>query len=280
MKRSFLLCLVGCNVYVCSPAAVIDARVSGFNEVERRVLGAAIDYWQRSVADPFTVEVSFTMLDLAGDVLGTSSDLVENSDGLPAEATVQIDNRAGAIFGWFVDATPQSNEEFLPGSSPSHLRGDPSKASGQYYDLLTVFHHELAHVFGFSIDYARFRSHISLGDDGFLRSFVGDSSAAVIAPDYDGTHLSDAVYPFDLMTAFQSRGQRLLPSDLDFAILSDAFGYTLNVDTSESVPEPGFCLAIAVCLTGILLQARHRPAPGMAPLRGSSRPRLLKGDAS
>jgi hypothetical protein len=280
MKRSLLLCLVGLNLYVNSPAAVIDARVSGFNETERRVLGSAIDFWQRSIADPFTVEVSFTMLDLAGDVLGTSSDLVESPDGLPAEATVQIDNRAGAIFGWYVDATPQSNEEFLPGSSPSHLRGDPSKPSGQYYDLLTVFHHELAHVFGFSIDYDRFRSHISLGDDGFLRSYVGDSVAAVIAPEYDGTHLSDAIYPFDLMTAFQSRGQRLLPSDLDFGILSDAFGYTLNVNSSEPVPEPGFFLAVAVCLTAILLQVRRRPASDMAPTRVLPVRGCSNGDAS
>ena len=175
MKRSFLLCLVGCNVYVCSPAAVIDARVSGFNEVERRVLGAAIDFWQRSVADPFTVEVSFTMLDLAGDVLGTS----------PTSSRTRTDYRRKPPFKSITERERYSGgsstrrrkamKNFCPGSSPSHLRGDPSKASGQYYDLLTVFHHELAHVFGFSIDYDRFRSHISLGDDGFLRSFVGDS---------------------------------------------------------------------------------------------------------
>jgi hypothetical protein len=204
------------------------------------------------------------MSDLAGDVLGASSGLVANSDGLPAEATVQIDNRAGAIFGWFVDATPETNEEFLPGSSPSHLQGDPSKPPGQNYDLLTVFHHELAHVFGFSIDYDRFRSHISLGDDGFLRTYVGDGVAAVIAPEYDGTHLSDFVYPFDLMSPFQSRGQRLLPSDLDLAILADAFGYTLNVDSPEPVPEPGLCFGVAVCLAGIVLRAGGIRAPATA----------------
>lgn len=274
MKKSFVLFVTGFSLWVSAQAAVIDARVSGFNEAERRVLGAAIDYWQRSIVDPLTVEVSFTKLDLAGDLLGTTSDLIQNSDGLPAEATVAIDSRAGAKLGWFVDATPGYNEEFHTVSSPSHLQGDPSKPSGRNYDLLTVFHHELAHVFGFSIDYDRFRSHIALGDDGFLRTYVGDSVAAVIAPEYDGTHLSDAVYPFDLMSPFQSWGQRLLPSELDLAILSDAFGYTLNLDGAEPIPEPGFCVAVAMCLLGIVLKAGPRPTVRVVRLRAESlRPR-------
>ena len=107
------------------------------------------------------------------------------------------------------------------------------------------------------------------------------ASAAVIAPDYDGTHLSDAVYPFDLMTAFQSRGQRLLPSDLDFAILSDAFGYTLNVDTCPNLfRSPASVLRSRYVLRASFSKRGTGPLLAWRSCVGPLRPRLLKGDAS
>lgn len=82
--------------------------------------------------------VSFEIADLDGLALG-------HTNG--ALITIDVD---AAGHGWFVDATPYDDEEFLPvDSSDLVLEAiTGSKAAGRM-DLLTVVMHELGHVLGF-----------------------------------------------------------------------------------------------------------------------------------
>ena len=83
--------------------------------------------------------LGFNGFDILGDVQVTIGDLSGDALGATFGNTIVIDvNAAG--YGWFVDATPGDNSEFLNGSGPSGM------------DLLTVVMHEMGHVLGYSHD--------------------------------------------------------------------------------------------------------------------------------
>jgi glucose/arabinose dehydrogenase len=73
---------------------------------------------------------------LGGDYLGLA---------LPGQGTVLIDDDA-AGYGWFVDPTPQQNEEFSAGGAA--LTATPGGPADGRMDLLTVVRHELGHLAG------------------------------------------------------------------------------------------------------------------------------------
>ena len=75
----------------------------------------------------------------------------------------------------------------------------------------------------------------------------------------DGTHLNDAIHPNDLMTTFRSRGERVVPSNLDLAILSDAFGYTVG-SPGNPVPEPNTLFGFVTGLSVLVIATRNRRA--------------------
>ena len=237
-------------------SAVIIPTTSGFTSSEQRVLNSAIDYWEQLISDPLTLSISFSKESLGGDLLALSSDFAQSSGGFPLGARVQIDDRKGSVIGWFIDPTPDSNEEFLPGFTPYHLRGRLGTPAGENYDLLTVLNHELAHVFGFSTMYSRFKSHVSDADFG-LREYHGNGVFAALTTPSDGTHVNDGIHPNDLMTAFRSRGERVFPSDLDLAILKDAFGYNVGSPGGSPVPEPN---SFTAGLLVLLIATRNRNA--------------------
>jgi hypothetical protein len=247
--------LVAIVLCVKASGAVIVPTTSGFTGSEQHVLDYAIDYWQQLIAEPLTVHVSFVKEALAGDLLGVSSDFMQSANGFPAGGHVQIDNREGSVIGWFVDPTPALNEEFLSGFTPYHLRGRLGTPAGEDYDLLTVLNHELAHIFGFTVSYSRFESHLSDADFG-LREYHSNGVSAVLVPAFQGTHLNDAVHPNDLLITDRSRGERVFPSDLDLAILSDAYGYRLQSPAGNSVPEPYTFLSVACGLLMIAVATR------------------------
>ena len=50
--------------------------------------------------------------------------------------------------GWFIDPTPDSNEEFLPTSNPNEWVAKEGSAAYGKMDLLTVLLQEYGHVLG------------------------------------------------------------------------------------------------------------------------------------
>ena len=81
-------------------------------------------------------DVSIRIADLNGDLLGYTI-------AQPTDSVIWIDSTAAGI-GWFIDATPGSDEEFSPsdGLAPS----DSLAARG--IDLLTTVLHEMGHLLG------------------------------------------------------------------------------------------------------------------------------------
>jgi Matrixin len=67
------------------------------------------------------------------------------STGLRASITLDLD---AAGHGWFIDATPFDNSEFLPTSNPGEWIAKPGSAAEGKMDMLSVLLHEYGHVLG------------------------------------------------------------------------------------------------------------------------------------
>jgi hypothetical protein len=80
-------------------------------------------------------QVTFVIADLSGSYLG---DAIGNR--------IYIDSNA-AGYGWFVDPTPTTDEEYAASTSSEKLEAIDSRALDQI-DLLTVVEHELGHILG------------------------------------------------------------------------------------------------------------------------------------
>ncbi len=102
----------------------------------------AIDAWAAIGAntDPLA-DVRLIVTDLGGDLLGLTY------GGIDGTSTVYLDDDAGGR-GWFVDATPAVDEEFVAGQSAWQLTAVTGAAAGRI-DLLTLLQHEFGHVLGF-----------------------------------------------------------------------------------------------------------------------------------
>jgi len=111
-----------------------------------RIIAAAIDRW---AATGLTDEqlallngLTFNVVDLGGNYLGQTSG-----------NTIQIDNN-GAGYGWYVDATPLTDEEFSARVGDTQLESSATVAPAGQYDLLTTVMHELGHALGYEDTYA------------------------------------------------------------------------------------------------------------------------------
>ena len=106
----------------------------------RPIVAEAIARWAAAGLDASTVarltQVHFVISDLPGSYLG-------EADG----SLVYLDSNA-AGHGWFIDPTPELDEEFAPTANPGQLRAVDPRAVDRI-DLLTVVEHELGHVAGF-----------------------------------------------------------------------------------------------------------------------------------
>jgi autotransporter-associated beta strand protein len=104
------------------------------------IIAEAIARWAAAGLDAATVarlsQVQFLIDDLDGCCLGKVED-----------DQIYLDLDA-AGYGWFVDATPTSDEEYAPLPSTGQLQAIDPRALDRI-DLLTVVEHELGHIAGF-----------------------------------------------------------------------------------------------------------------------------------
>jgi hypothetical protein len=117
-----------------APAGSVAANLS---DIElQQILAAAISRWDQSGLSPAQVErlrgVDVRLADLPGAYLGLAYD-----------DAILIDANA-ADYGWFVDATPEQDEEFSSDDLGLALNAE----ARQQIDLLSVLAHELGHVLG------------------------------------------------------------------------------------------------------------------------------------
>jgi parallel beta-helix repeat protein len=96
----------------------------------------------QAVADWLSVGVAVDLLDSIHVVV---ADLPGSQLGLATLDTIFIDLDA-AGHGWFVDPTPEADEEFIPGAAGALRAIDPRAVDR--IDLLTVVSHELGHAMG------------------------------------------------------------------------------------------------------------------------------------
>jgi hypothetical protein len=93
------------------------------------------------------------------------ADLLNSALGQTTGTTITLDDNA-AGWGWFIDSTPDLNEEFLPTADPNVWIAKAGSAAEGKMDMLSVLLHEYGHTLG--LDHSA-DSH-SYG--GGVRSFV------------------------------------------------------------------------------------------------------------
>ncbi|SPP65339.1 matrixin family metalloprotease [Nitrospira lenta] len=87
----------------------------------------------------------------------TIADLADGYLALTSGTTITLDTDA-AGYGWFIDSTPLTNEEFVVGANPWQFTALEGRAAAGKIDLMTVLMHELGHVMGLD--------HVSSAVDG------------------------------------------------------------------------------------------------------------------
>jgi hypothetical protein len=130
---------------------------------------AALDRWAAiGVSSEHLASLQFAVgiRDLPGSVLG-----------LTFEDRIWLDTDAAGV-GWFVDATPAYDEEFL-------LSGSTDSPAAARVDLLTVLMHEVGHLLGFE--------HGAADEvmSAFVRPGVRLASASVVQVNSRGAEVSD-----------------------------------------------------------------------------------------
>lgn len=101
--------------------------------------------------------LSFDQLALLNRATITIADLADGYLALTLGSTITLDIDA-AGYGWFIDPTPFTSEEFLPSAISHQFSADPEGLAAGKIDLMTVLMHELGHVMGLG--------HVSSAVDG------------------------------------------------------------------------------------------------------------------
>ena len=101
---------------------------------------------QRWIDSGLTPEQAAALADISYQI----ADLGGNQLGLASGSAITIDDDAGGSGSWFIDATPDLDEEFLPATLPSSSSLSATLDGGAFghYDLLSTILHEQGHVLG------------------------------------------------------------------------------------------------------------------------------------
>lgn len=133
--------VVGDALMLAAGTVVDDSDLISVNDAEvASITDAAIAYWQ-------SVGTSESNLTLLSEVDVQVTNLSGNLLGLTVGKTIYIDADAAGV-GWFVDRTPDENEEFTWSDLEQIWKANPEGEAANKVDLLTVLTHEYGHVLG------------------------------------------------------------------------------------------------------------------------------------
>jgi hypothetical protein len=140
-----------------APAPVAGSESLTAEQLDR-IRAAAIGRWQAaalpSAESDLLADVRLAVATLPGDLLGVARD-----------GSVLIDADAAGQ-GWFVDPTPETDEEFAFGEEA----GASERATSGRVDLLTVLLHEFGHVLGLDDNH---------GEEGAMPLMLGELELGV-----------------------------------------------------------------------------------------------------
>jgi hypothetical protein len=155
--------------------------------------------------------------------------ILAQTTGVGGDGIVNLDMDA-AGYGWFVDLTPDNNEEFLATADPNVWLAKPGSAAEGKMDMLSVLQHEYGHVLGLD-------------------------------------HSADN---HDAMGATLKPGERRLWTAEERVLISQLSAKLQAQDTSAESQQPGLPLAPFAPLTstgllaGLGITARRRPSSPQA----------------
>lgn len=193
----------------------VDRASTNLTPAQRLVVDAALHAWERAlpVPEPRRIDLRISAAPLVTAV-GQASGFQFDPLGNPLGADVTFD----LFTDWFVDPTPEVNEEYQPGGSPGHLEARTGSPAAGRWDFLSTALHEVGHAVGFGASFDRFASRVVTEQAG--PTYFGDGFSMPLG---DAGHVDDR---HDLMglPGYQP-GERSLISGLDLQVLNDAYDY-------------------------------------------------------
>ncbi len=220
------------------------------------IFRAAADWWERTIQDDFTLNIDFGWASLDDDILGVT---IAPINFPITDATIQFDNDGSSE--WFLDSTPDQNEEFQTFAESRENLGGGEINTGRIYtanggdafgkvDLLTTAKHEIGHALGFNKENPGWDAPIVISEP---LPFLGTEIPTI--PDGGGhINISTALLATNLAPS-----QRIAQSDVDILGVAQVNGFeNINLNPVHSVPEPFTILGSFTALgLGVLFKRDH-----------------------
>jgi hypothetical protein len=233
---------------------------------------AAADIWERAILDDFVVtfEFGWSPLGLGGIHLPDHQD-----PSTPRETGGEILFDNSGASPWFLDPTPDRNEEYRVyteyvqdlGGGPLVVgrvfsRPDPLSAAAGRWDLLSVALHEIGHGLGMSLGNPAFVAEARDGDVDITAPRPMAGSSLPLATNLLG--VTSHFHPLDMaygpLMAGINLDERRLPSEADILANAEISGFTQLDLTIAELPQPG-TLAFLIGAVMLVLASRRRGRP-------------------
>jgi regulation of enolase protein 1 (concanavalin A-like superfamily) len=198
--------------------------------------------WQASHLWPGLIDWSvlqFTIGDLGPNYLGLFT----------PEHTIQLDDD-GAGWGWFIDASPASNDEFLSTDEAQVFTAAAGNSAGGRMDLLSAVMHEIGHFLGFDGDHVPERAVAVMSEDletGIRRTLLPPPPPTICIASVNETDFTSVVaeelLPLDMPPVVE-------PVVIDAPIPTDS---TMLAKVIEETAPPTFDVASVVTTAPVVV---------------------------